>query len=216
MGLYLGKEKVSNVASVITLSAEGMAAEMQNHIANTDIHITADERTKQNAAAENTEDFASTGVMNTNINMNYNSIKNLATPIENTDATNKAYVDSKALPTTSASDNGKFLRVVNGAWAAVAMSSGTYVSNYTGDGSANKTLTFNFKPGILILYTMDSDSRGCIQVINGQREFFSDGRSMGTIVWDNNNVIITFTTRGVNDMNSVTNVYPYAAIPAMN
>lgn len=81
MGLYLGKEKVSNVASVITLSAEGMAAEMQNHIANTDIHITADERTKWNAAAE----------------------------------------DKKELPSVSTSDNGKFLRVINGAWTAAAI-----------------------------------------------------------------------------------------------
>ena len=59
MGLYLGKEKVSNVASVITLSAEGMVAEMQNHIANTDIHITADERTKWNAAAEDKKELPS-------------------------------------------------------------------------------------------------------------------------------------------------------------
>lgn len=74
MGLYLGKEKVSNVASVITLSADDMVTEMQNHIANTDIHITADERTKWNA-----------------------------------------------IPMVTASDNGKFLRVVNGAWAAVTI-----------------------------------------------------------------------------------------------
>lgn len=72
MGLYLGKEKVSNVASVITLSADDMAAEMQNHIANTNIHITADERTRWNA-----------------------------------------------IPIVTTSDNGKFLRVVNGTWAAV-------------------------------------------------------------------------------------------------
>ena len=43
MGLYLGKEKVSNVASVITQNADSMATEIQNHIANSDIHITADE-----------------------------------------------------------------------------------------------------------------------------------------------------------------------------
>lgn len=81
MGLYLGKEKVSNVASVITLSADDIAAEMQNHIANTDIHITADERIRWNAATE----------------------------------------DKKELPSVSTSDNGKFLRVINGAWAAAAI-----------------------------------------------------------------------------------------------
>lgn len=88
MGLYLGKEKISNVASVITLSAEGMAAEMQNHIANTDIHITADERTKWNAATE----------------------------------------DRKELPSVSTSDNGKFLRVVNGVWTASSINNANGVS----------------------------------------------------------------------------------------
>lgn len=81
MGLYLGKEKVSNVASVITLSADDMVAEMQNHIADTDIHITADERTRWNAAAE----------------------------------------DRQELPSVSTSDNGKFLRVINGVWATAAI-----------------------------------------------------------------------------------------------
>lgn len=52
MGLYLGKEKISNVASVITQNADSMATEIQNHIANSDIHITAAERTKWNAAAD--------------------------------------------------------------------------------------------------------------------------------------------------------------------
>ena len=53
MGSYLGKEKISNVASVITQNADSMATEIQNHIANSDIHITAEERTKWNAAADN-------------------------------------------------------------------------------------------------------------------------------------------------------------------
>ena len=52
MGLYLGKEKISNVASVITQNADSMATEIQNHIANSDIHITAEERTKWNTAAD--------------------------------------------------------------------------------------------------------------------------------------------------------------------
>ena len=81
MGLYLGKEKISNVASVVTQNADSMATEIQNHIADTNIHITADERTKWNAAAENssspTEDFASTGVMGTNLNINNNAIINV-------------------------------------------------------------------------------------------------------------------------------------------
>lgn len=298
MGLYLGKEKVSNVASVITLSAEGMAAEMQNHIADTNIHITADERTKWNAAAENssstTEDFASTGVMNTNLDINNNAItninkinftdylntsdgsttcytkltksdtinnlltqagsniqyngdytlsfqgadinppqllqviqgndgslptvmlNNIADPATNYDAANKHYVDSKALPTTSTSDNGKVLSVVNGVWAAAAMSSGAYVGSYTGDGSSSKTLTFNFKPGAIFIVCVASNGttytfislRGCNKIleINGET---------GNITWNNTSVILDNKATHCNlFINGYT--YYYTVIPAMN
>ena len=43
-----------------------------------------------------------------------------ADPTEAMQATTKQYVDSK-VPAVTTSDNGKFLRVVNGAWAAVAL-----------------------------------------------------------------------------------------------
>ena len=216
MGLYLGKEKISNVASVVTQNADSMVTKMQNHITDTDIHITADERTKWNAAAENTEDFASTGVMNTNINMNNNSIKNLATPIENNDAANKGYVDSKALPATSASDNGKVLSVVNGAWAAAAISSGAYIGSYAGDGSSSKTLTFNFKPGAIFIVGVASNGtnytfisfRGCNKILE------VDGET-GNITWGNTNVVLdnkdTHCNLFVNRC-----AYYYAVIPAMN
>lgn len=242
MGLYLGKEKVSNVASVITQNADSMATEIQNHIADTDIHITADERTKWNtvtemqnhitdtdihitadertkwnAAAENTEDFASTGVMNTNINMNNNSIKNLAVPTQNTDAANKHYVDSKALPTTSTADNGKVLSVVNGVWAAAAMSSGVYVGSYTGDGSSSKTLTFNFKPGAIFMFTTGDylqtfiGIRGC----NTIDKTDSQGNiSEGGITWNNTNIVLTDTDYCLISESKCT--YHYAVIPAMN
>lgn len=245
MGLYLGKEKVSNVASVITQNVDSMATEIQNHIAdtnihitadertkwntitemqnhitNTDIHITADERTKWNAAADNTEDFASTGVMNTNINMNNNSIKNLAAPTQNTDAANKHYVDSKALPTTSTSDNGKVLSVVNGTWVAAAMSSGAYVGSYAGDGRSSKTLTFNFKPGVIFMFTTGYSYiyigiRGCNKIdrIDGSG---SMGLNMdqGNITWNNTSIVLTDS-----DYCSISNskcTYYYAVIPAMN
>lgn len=244
MGLYLGKEKVSNVASVITQNADSMATEIQNHIAdtnihitadertkwntvtemqnhitNTDIHITADERTKWNAAADNTEDFASTGVMNTNINMNNNSIKNLAAPTQNTDATNKHYVDSKALPTTSTSDNGKVLSVVNGAWAAAAVSSGAYIGSYNGDKSTSKTLTFNFKPGIIIML-VTGNSRYIYIGIRGHNRIFglqNNGMSMinqGNITWNDTSVVLTNTDRCTFSADG--NSYYYAVIPAMN
>lgn len=235
MGLYLGKEKISNVASVITQNADSMATEIQNHIADTNIHITADERTKWNAAADNTEDFASTGVMNTNINMNNNSIKNLATPIENNDAVNKGYVDSKALPTTSASDNGKVLSVVNGAWAAAAMSSGAYIGSYAGDGTSDKKiLTFDFKPAIIFIIGINTSSSNGesfeARSINGQQAmtcyynsgttvqggsgglaaFFSDNTITieGMYAVGATDKVITFNKAGI--------LYIYAVIPAMN
>lgn len=42
--------------------------------------------------------------------------------------TNKKEWDKKELPTVTASDNGKFLRVVNGAWAASDISDANGVS----------------------------------------------------------------------------------------
>lgn len=41
---------------------------------------------------------------------------------------NKEEWSKKELPTVTASDNGKFLRVVNGAWAAVSISDANGVS----------------------------------------------------------------------------------------
>lgn len=299
MGLYLGKEKVSNVASVITQNADSMATEIQNHIADTNIHITADERTKWNAAAENssstTEDFASTGVMSTTLDINNNAItnvnkinftdylntsdgsttcytkltktdtinnllteagnniqyngdyvlsfqgadinppqllqiiqgnngslptvmlNNIADPATNYDAANKHYVDSKALPTTSTSDNGKVLSVVNGAWAAAAMSSGAYVGSYTGDGSTSKTFSFTFKPAfILILGIFNDICRQQIGWVNGMPNATSMQDSyIMSVSQKNNNITftdysssLTISTKGY--------TYYYIAIPAMN
>lgn len=42
--------------------------------------------------------------------------------------TNKEEWSKKELPTVTASDNGKFLRVVNGAWAAASISDANGVS----------------------------------------------------------------------------------------
>lgn len=260
MGLYLGKEKISNVASAITQNADSMATEIQNHIADTNIHITADERTKWNEAAENTDDFASTGLMDltvgidmnsgtikrcwginlmdisgNNMNISYDpddpnySIKlhatkqesrdirltGLAAPTKDTDAVNKHYVDSKSLPTASTADNGKVLSVVNGAWAAAAMSSGAYVGSYTGDGSSSKTLTFNFKPGAIFIVGVASNGtdytfisfRGCNKIleINGEA---------GNITWNNTSIVLNKATHCNLFVNGC--AYYYAVIPAMN
>lgn len=52
----------------------------------------------------------------------------VGTPEEDDDATTKAYVDGKALPSVTATDNGKFLRVSNGAWAVETVPSAEGVS----------------------------------------------------------------------------------------
>lgn len=301
MGLYLGKEKVSNVASVVTQNADSMATEIQNHIANSNIHITAAERTKWNAAAENssspTEDFASTGVMGTNLNINNNAItnvnkinftdylntsdgsttfytkltktqtindvlnqagigtqyngdyvlsfygndayppaliqyiranggssptvmlNNIADPATDYDAANKHYVDSKALPTASTADNGKVLSVVNGIWAAAAMSSGAYVGSYNGDKSTSKTLTFNFKPGIIIMLVI-GNSRHIYIGIRGLDRIFglqNNGMGMinqGNITWNDTSIVLSDTDKYTFSSNG--NFYYYTVIPAMN
>lgn len=296
MGLYLGKEKISNVASVVTQNADSMATEIQNHIADTNIHITADERTKWNAAAENssspTEDFASTGVMGTNLNINNNAItnvnkinftdylntsdgsttfytkltktqtindvltqagigtqyngdyvlsfygndayppaliqyiranggssptvmlNNIADPATDYDAANKHYVDSKALPTASTADNGKVLSVVNGAWAAAAISSGAYIGNFN-SGFTTKTLTFNFNVALFILvmeYSAESNVNYVLGVpgINGL--WGENAYIEATIT--NNIVKITDPRSSGLDTSGTTCVY--IAIPAMN
>lgn len=254
MGLYLGKEKISNVASAITQNADSMATEIQNHIADTNIHITADERTKWNEAAENTDNFASTGLMDATVGIDMNSgtikrcwginlmdisgnnmnisydpddpnysiklhatrqesrdirLTGLAAPTKDTDAANKHYVDSKALPTTSTSDNGKVLSVVNGAWAAAAMSSGAYIGSYTGNGST-LTLSFSFKPAVIIIVGVN----GSDQPTSGTSVYGASRiGGIGTVTWTNNGLTIADVEY---QLNSRGKTYYYAVIPAMN
>ena len=406
MGLYLGKEKISNVASVITQNADSMATEIQNHIANSDIHITAEERTKWNAAADkstegsteaslpvdveileticenieftktnntytfpaaitidsdglyyisysyyknNISDEVNSGygfskpqtinnelsvqwlsdistnsiimtaskivdtwviesakaivsIYKVNIIINdrlkkaallqegYNNIvsgdwahaegknnvaRGISTHVEGQDniasydythvqgkhnmtgnyahivgngtSTKRSnahvldwsgnawfagdvYVNGvpgqagtpKKLATevpVSTADNGKVLSVVNGAWAAAAMSSGAYVGSYVGNGASSKTLTFNFKPGIIIMLTTGDYSymyvsvRGCNKIdrIGGG---FGGGIDQGDITWNNTSIVLTS-----NDYCSISDnncTYYYAVIPAMN
>ena len=47
-------------------------------------------------------------------------LSGVAAPSFNNDAVNKQYVDAKALPEVTVDDDGKVLKVVDGAWAAVA------------------------------------------------------------------------------------------------
>ena len=402
MGLYLGKEKISNVASVVTQNADSMATEIQNHIADTNIHITADERTKWNAAADKTtegsteaslpvdveileticENIEFTKTNNTytfptaitinsdglyyisysyyknnvfdEVNSGYgfskpvtinnelsvqwlsdistNSIIMTASKIVDTwviesakaivsiykvniiindrlkkaallqegynnivsgdwahaegknnvargisahvegqgniasyDYThvqgkynmtgNYAHIVGNGTSTThsnahvldwsgnawfagdvyvngvpgkagtpkklatevpvSATDNGKVLSVVNGAWAAAAMSSGAYVGSYTGDGSSSKTLTFNFKPAVVIIAGFNYNSLSSAIGIYGFSHLINDANS-STASWTNDSFTMTFDQYSRNTYNSNNATYYYIAIPAMN
>lgn len=401
MGLYLGKEKISNVASVITQNADSMATEIQNHIANSDIHITADERTKWNAAADKSTEgstevslpvdveileticenieftktnntytfptaitinsdglyyisysyynnnvfdevnsgygFSKPGTINnelsvqwlsdistnsiimtaskivdtwviesgkaivsiykvniiindrlkktallqegynnivsgdwahaegknnvargisthvegqgniasydyTHVQGKYNMTGNYAHIVGNGTSTTRSnahvldwsgnawfagnvYVNGvpgqagtpKKLATeipVSTADNGKVLSVVNGAWAAAAMSSGAYVGSYTGDGSLNKTLTFNFKPAVVMI-AGDPDGPSSAIGIYGFKYLMND-RNSSTVSWTNNSFTITLNQYSMTAYNSNNVTYYYIAIPAMN
>lgn len=91
----------------------------------------------------------------------------------------------------SATDNGKVLSVVNGAWAAAAMSSGAYIGSYTGDGSSSKTLTFNFKPAVVIIAGFNYNSLSSAIGIYGFSHLINDANS-STASWTNDSFTMTF------------------------
>ena len=402
MGLYLGKEKISNVASVVTQNADSMATEIQNHIANSDIHITADERTKWNAAADkstegsteaslpvdveileticenieftktnNTYTFPTAITINSdglyyisysyyknnvfdevnsgygfskpvtinnelsvqwlsdistnsiimtaskivdtwviesakaivsiykvNIIINdrlkkaallqegYNNIvsgdwahaegknnvaRGISAHVEGQDniasydythvqgkhnmTGNYAHIVGNGTSTkrsnahvldwsgnawfagdvyangvpgqagtpkklatevpVSTADNGKVLSVVNGAWAAAAMSSGAYIGSYTGDGGSSKTLTFNFKPGAIFIIGVSSAGTQYIFIsFRGCNKILTPDGAAGNITWNNTNVVLNKVSSSNLFVNGC--AYYYAVIPAMN
>lgn len=114
----------------------------------------------------------------------------------------------------STADNGKVLSVVNGSWAAAAMSSGAYVGSYTGDGSSSKTLTFNFKPAVVMIAGAPDGPSSAIGIY-GFRYLMNDNNS-STVSWTNNSFTITFNQYSSIAYNSNNVTYYYIAIPAMN
>ena len=115
----------------------------------------------------------------------------------------------------STADNGKVLSVVNGAWAAAAMSSGAYIGSYTGDGSSSKTLTFNFKPAVVIIAGFNYNSLSSAIGIYGFSHLINDANS-STASWTNDSFTMTFDQYSRNTYNSNNATYYYIAIPAMN
>lgn len=119
----------------------------------------------------------------------------------------------------STADNGKVLSVVNGAWAAAAMSSGAYIGSYVGNGASSKTLTFNFKPGMIIMLTTGNNTyvyvsvRGCNKIdriINSGMNIINQGN----ITWNDTSIVLTNTDTCTLSIDGCT--YYYAVIPAMN
>lgn len=111
----------------------------------------------------------------------------------------------------STADNGKVLSVVNGAWAAAAMSSGAYVGSYTGDGSSSKTFTFNFKPAVFIIGGNTNDFSHAIGIY-GFTYLMNDSK-LSTVSWTNNSFTINYQYSAYNSSNVT---YYYIVIPAMN
>ena len=111
----------------------------------------------------------------------------------------------------SAADNGKVLSVVNGAWAAAAMSSGAYVGSYTGNDSSSKTFTFNFKPAVFIIGGNTNDFSHAIGIY-GFRYLMNDSK-LSTVSWTNNSFTINYQYSAYNSSNVT---YYYIVIPAMN
>ena len=111
----------------------------------------------------------------------------------------------------STADNGKVLSVVNGAWAAAAISSGAYTGSYTGNGSSSKTFTFNFKPAVFIIGGNTNDFSHAIGIY-GFGYLMNDSK-LSTVSWTNNSFTINYQYSAYNS-NNVT--YYYIVIPAMN
>ena len=114
----------------------------------------------------------------------------------------------------STADNGKVLSVVNGAWAAAAMSSGAYVGSYTGDGSSSKTLTFNFKPGAIFIVGTQDQTSYMFTSIRGSNKIIAIQGASGNITWNNTNIVLDKATYSNLFEHGCT--YYYIVIPAMN
>ena len=92
--------------------------------------------------------------------------------------------------------------------------SGAYVGSYTGDGSLNKTLTFNFKPAVVMI-AGDPDGPSSAIGIYGFKYLMND-RNSSTVSWTNNSFTITLNQYSMIAYNSNNVTYYYIAIPAMN
>ena len=169
------------------------------------------------------------GTMTGNININNKTITNLKTPTADTEAANKKYVDDQIAANSSQNADSMATEIQNHIadtnihitadertkWnAAATMPSGAYVGSYTGDGSLNKTLTFNFKPAVVMI-AGDPDGPSSAIGIYGFKYLMND-RNSSTVSWTNNSFTITLNQYSRTAYNSNNVTYYYIAIPAMN
>ena len=169
------------------------------------------------------------GTMTGNININNKTITNLKTPTADTEAANKKYVDDQIAANTSQNADSVATEIQNHIadtnihitadertkWnAAATMPSGAYVGSYTGDGSLNRTLTFNFKPAVVMI-AGDPDGPSSAIGIYGFKYLMND-RNSSTVSWTNNSFTITLNQYSRTAYNSNNVTYYYIAIPAMN
>ncbi len=169
------------------------------------------------------------GTMTGNININNKTITNLKTPTADTEAANKKYVDDQIAANSSQNADSMATEIQNHIadtnihitadertkWnAAATMPSGAYVGSYTGDGSLNKTLTFNFKPAVVMI-AGDPDGPSSAIGIYGFKYLMND-RNSSTVSWTNNSFTITLNQYSRIAYNSNNVTYYYIAIPAMN
>lgn len=196
MGLYLGKEKISNVAvreaalgitdisNETTINLSGLVKGENGTVkvaeAGTD-YLAPDALNNLGNLAN--KDKVSLSDLNTDVSQKLDSgltIDDINAAINNssihTNTTyepqndralaDKHYVDKKGLPNTSSSDNGKVLGVSNGAWTITEPQAKICVGSYTGDNTASRTIALEFAPKVMFISMEIKDSMGTLAGVN--------------------------------------------------
>lgn len=190
-------------------STEGLATEtyVQNKIAEVvnSAPGTLDTLNELAQALGNDPNFATTMATELGKKANTANLATVATSGDYNDLINKPTIPSVEGLASEAYVNEK---------VAATMPSGAYVGSYTGDGSLNKTLTFNFKPAVVMI-AGDPDGPSSAIGIYGFKYLMND-RNSSTVSWTNNSFTITLNQDSRTAYNSNNVTYYYIAIPAMN
>lgn len=207
MGLYLGKEKISNVAvgeaalgitdisDETTINISGLVKGENGTVkvaeAGTD-YLAPDALNNLGNLAN--KDKVSLSDLNTDVSQKLDSgltIDDINTAINNSSIhtntsyepqndralADKHYVDKKGLPNTSSSDNGKVLGVSNGAWTITEPQAKICAGSYTGDNTASRTIALEFAPKIMFISMEITDPIG--QKLTQQFMLMNNGKEIG-------------------------------------